>query len=113
MTGRTWMALVAGMVLGGLACSGWLAQPTGTANAAATPGSSSDVIAITTDSPTGTQLLYLIDSRQQVFSVYEFDTKKSKLKLAAARGYAADHQLQEYNTESPTVADIEKLVHSR
>ena len=56
------------------------------------------------------QLVFVVDPRAQVLSVYEFDTKKSRLKLAAVRHYAADHQLSEYNNEAPNVADIEKLV---
>lgn len=113
MNKRSVLAFVAGMAVCGCICQFFPGQPEKTAVAAPTAGSSSDVMAITTDSPSGTQLLYLIDARQQVFSVYEFDTKRTKLKLAAVRQYSLDHQLQEYNTESPTVSEIEKLVRPR
>lgn len=69
-----------------------------------------DLIAFTSDAANGTQLLYLVDPKQKTFSIYELDTRKSKLKLAVVRHYAADHQLAEFNNEPPQVGEIEKLV---
>lgn len=66
-----------------------------------------------TSESAGGQLVYLIDQKQKVLSVYEFDGKKHKLKLAAVRHYAADHLLAEFNNEAPTVADVEQLVRPR
>lgn len=112
MNRRTATAFVAGMGVCGCMWLLMLGRPGQVASAGPAVGGG-DVLAFTTENPNGVQHLYLIDTRQQVFSVYEFDTKKSKLKLAAARQYSADHQLQEYNTESPTVSEIEKLVRPR
>lgn len=76
-------------------------------------GSAPEVVAFTADAVNGGQVLYLIDPKQKVVSLYEFDTKKAKLKLAAVRHYEADQQLSEFNNEPPTVAEIEKLVRQR
>lgn len=72
-----------------------------------------NLVAITKDSGAGTQILYLIDPQQKVLSVYEFDARKTKLKLAAVRHYSADQLLSEFNNDSPHVAEIDKLVRQR
>jgi hypothetical protein len=77
------------------------------------PARAGETIAFTTPSSSGGHLLYVIDGREKVLSVYEVDGKKSKLKLTAARHFQADHQLAEFNNEAPAVADIEALVRRR
>jgi hypothetical protein len=75
--------------------------------------STAHLIAVTQESPTGGQSIVLIDAKDKVFSVYEYDARKSKLKLSAVRQFHADHQLAEFNNDAPFVSDIEKLVKQR
>ncbi len=108
-------SLVGILLLGGFA--GWLAAsltalpPVKAEVATVAPGA--DVLAITKDTSSGSQVLYLIDPGQKVLSVYEYDPRKSKLKLSAARHYASDQLLSEFNNDSPHVAEIDKLVRQR
>ena len=106
------------LVLGGLAgwaatmlASGWHAPM----QAAAPPasGSGGETIAVVSDPASGAQTVYVLDPKQKAFSVYVYDARKEKLRLAAARHFAADHQLSEYNNEQPSVADIERLTRER
>lgn len=71
------------------------------------------LVAITSRTETGAELICLIDPQDKVLSIYEYDSKKTRLKLAAVRQFSSDHQLAEFNNEPPKVADIEKLVHPR
>lgn len=104
------------LLLGGL--TGWLSANLGMVQQpvkaeVATLAPESDLVAITKDTPSGSQVLYLIDPGQKVLSVYEYDPRKSKLKMCAARHYASDQLLSEFNNDSPHVAEIDKLVRQR
>lgn len=106
-----------GMVFGAFAAGlvvGWVSlyrQGTPTVEAAgASAASRGELIAISADAANGSHVVYLIDPHEKVLSAYQFDPKKSRMKLSAVRHYAADHQLSEFNNEPPFVADIERLV---
>ncbi len=73
----------------------------------------SSMIAFTSENGPDGKLFCLIDPKEKVLSIYEFDLKKSKLKLAAVRHVGADHQLAEFNNEEPSVSKIEQLVRRR
>lgn len=103
--------LVFGVVLGGLFSRPALFAPASAQ--AAIAGAGGETVAFVNESASGGQFLYLIDPKQKVLSVYEFDPRKTKLKLAAVRHFSADHQLAEFNNEPPMVADIERLVRPR
>lgn len=75
-----------------------------------TPPVNSDVIALTQNGPSGVQWIYLVDVRQRVLSVYEFEPKRPKLKLSAVRQFATDQELEEYNNDPPTVGEIRRFV---
>jgi hypothetical protein len=72
------------------------------------------MIAFTSAGPAATQLLYLIDTRNQAFAIYRVDPQNSKgtVKLEAARLYRSDLRLAEYNNLPPEVAAIESMVRS-
>lgn len=70
-------------------------------------------LAVVRDGVEGTQLLYLVDPAEETLCIYQFEPRKGKLKLAAARHLAADGRLLEFNNEEPHVSDIEKLVHAK
>ena len=108
---NSWILIAAGIALGWFGGRFWepATAQAGVAGAGATP----ELVAFASDLSSGGQALYLIDPKTKVLSVYEFDAKKSKLKLAAIRHYAADHQLSEFNNEQPFVADIEQLIKKR
>jgi len=55
--------------------------------------------------------LYLVDLKNRTICVYQWVTKKreTKLWLLAARTYAFDRELDEYNTE-PSPREIKELV---
>lgn len=96
---------------------GFLLGRTGTvptAKGSVAGGANGDVIAFASESAQGGgQVLYLIDPKTQVFSVYDVDPRKPKVRLAGVRHYQADHQLAEFNNDPPFVADIEKMLRSR
>jgi hypothetical protein len=103
--------LAAGMVLGGIVC---LAASRMEADGkAGTTAAAGDVASVVTSGSGNEHWVYVLDPKQKVLSVYRFDARKEKLKLTAARRYAADHQLSEYNNEGTTVADIERLIRQR
>jgi hypothetical protein len=110
-TGRGWI-LAFGLAVGAIAS--WLAFGSVGSTAFAEPSSGSGaMIAIARDGADGVQLLYLVDSSERTLCIYQFDPRKGKLKLAAARHLAADERLLEFNNDEPHVADIEKLVRSK
>lgn len=104
---------IVGALVGGLvsfAVLGWGSLPTVQAQSAAEKGSSTAIVQNAAD---GSQVVYLLDGSERTLCVYQFDPRKGKLKLAAARHLRADQQLLEFNNEEPHVSDIEKLAHSR
>lgn len=111
--GRGW-TLALGLALGASAV--WLATgPAADSVALAQQSGEADskMLAISRDGVDGAQLLYLVDTNERTLCVYQFDPRKGKLKLAAARHLAADERLLEFNNDEPHVADIEKLVRSK
>jgi hypothetical protein len=73
---------------------------------------SSGTIAFTSGAPGSAQLLYLIDTKNQVFALYRVDPQNPKgtVKLEAARQYRWDLKLSEYNNLPPEVSAIESNV---
>jgi hypothetical protein len=53
--------------------------------------------------------LYLVDLEQRTICVYQWMSGSRKLRLLAARTYAFDRELDEYNTE-PSPQEIKELV---
>jgi hypothetical protein len=81
--------------------------------AAATPqAEASGTVVVTSNSPRGDQILYLIDTKNQAFAVYRVDPQNPKgaVKLEAARQYRWDLRLAEFNNLPPDVAAIESMV---
>jgi hypothetical protein len=107
---KTFIAGVSVGLLSSLAVLGWGSLPTAQAESAAEKGSSTAIVQNAAD---GSQVVYLLDDAERTLCVYQFDPRKGKLKLAAARHLRADQQLLEFNNEEPHVSDIEKLAHSR
>jgi len=77
---------------------------------AAAGGESGGTIAFTTNANGGLQLLYLIDTRSQAFTIYRVDSTKGTVKLDAARQYGWDLKLTAYNNLGPEVTAIESIV---
>jgi hypothetical protein len=104
---------VPGLVLG-LAVSWWAGGRDATAQAAMPGAESNGTIAFT--SPTGgsSQLLYLIDTRNQSFAIYRVDPQAARgsgaVKLEAARQYRYDLKLSEYNNLPPEVTSVEAMI---
>jgi len=55
--------------------------------------------------------IYLIDLDNSTMSLYEWEHSQRKLTLLAVRNFAADGQLDEYNT-APSPREIRKIVDS-
>ncbi|MHC4562773.1 MAG: hypothetical protein ACYS8X_08395 [Planctomycetota bacterium] len=55
--------------------------------------------------------LYLVDLEKQTICVYQYAKTSKKLRLLAARTYAFDTQLDDYNTE-PSPRQVRELVQS-
>jgi hypothetical protein len=76
----------------------------------------SGTIAFTTNVPgsvTGSQLLYLIDTKSRAFAIYRVEAPnnaKGSVKLEAARQYQWDLKLSDYNNLGLQPTDIETAV---
>ncbi len=57
----------------------------------------------------GTFGLYLVDEQRGTMAVYEYLPAERKLTLRAARAFAYDLALEQYNTE-PSPAEVAKMV---
>ena len=104
---------VAGMSVGllaSVALIGWGTSPALRAETALPEGNQTAIVQNAAD---GSQVVYLLDGAERTLCVYQYDPRKGKLKLAAARHLRADQQLLEFNNEEPHVSDIEKLARSR
>lgn len=53
---------------------------------------------------------YVMDVDAQTLVAYEYNPGDRTLRLSAARSFVYDRQLKEYNTGSPTPAEVAKLV---
>lgn len=104
----TGLAVLAGLGLGWL-----LAQRAEPVHAQAQIAPAQGLMALLDGPDAGPKLLYVIDPRDRVLCIYDFDVRKNKLRLAAVRHFAADMQLAEFQNEPPTVANIEELVQKR
>ncbi|MHC5542582.1 hypothetical protein ACYOEI_30525 [Singulisphaera rosea] len=82
--------------------------------AAAATGDPSGTLAFTTQADGGAQILYLIDTRSQAFTVYRIDPMggDKTVKLVGARQYLWDMKLSQFNNQQPEVAAIESMVKS-
>jgi hypothetical protein len=73
-------------------------------------GESGGTIAFTTPVNNSVQMLYLIDTRSQAFTIYRVDSTKGTVKLDAARQDDWDLKLTAYNNLGPEVTAIESIV---
>lgn len=54
--------------------------------------------------------VYLLDVDTQTISVYKTDPRQSRFKLMAVRSYRHDRYLQDFNNDSPTPKEVQKLI---
>ncbi len=119
MSAATWRSVVRfgvpGMLAGlafawamGLVPVGSLRAQTGPA----VPAGGTGIIAFTTNGTGSTQLLYVIDTRNQALAIYRVDPQDAKgsLKLEATRHFRWDLSLGEFNNQPPEVATVESMV---
>jgi hypothetical protein len=52
---------------------------------------------------------YVMDVDRQTLMVYQYNPGDRKLKLLAAREFAHDRRLREFNTDSPTPSEVETM----
>jgi hypothetical protein len=104
-------------LLAGLALAWWGGGgrgPTALAQGLGRPGEPNGTIAFTSTMASGSQMLYLIDTKAQAFAVYRYEPSGLKgagtVKLEACRQYRYDLMLSEYNNAAPNVSDIEAMV---
>jgi hypothetical protein len=85
------------------------------AQAAPNPAEGNGTVALTAAGPGTSQLLYLIDTRNQAFAIYRVDPQELKgtVKLEAARQYRWDLKLGEFNNQPPEVTAVESMVGTR
>jgi len=101
----------------GLALAWWAGGggPTARAQGAAPVAEAGGTIAFAS-TPTGTssQMLYLIDTKEQAFAVYRVEPTGPRgsgtVKLEASRRYRYDLQLSEYNNLPPEASAVEAMV---
>jgi hypothetical protein len=105
---------VAGFAVGALWFGGVLSPKLAAGPAGSVGATGGEIIAFASEVNGGAnQALFFLDPKQKIFSIYDYDVRKGKLKLAAVRHFAADQQLAEFNNEPPYVAEIEKLIRQR
>ena len=79
--------------------------PTAQGQAGAAGGAT---MAVVTGVPSSNQdePIFILDSRNETFAVYEFNPGTRKFGLKAVRTYKYDKQVEEYQNERPSVADV-------
>lgn len=102
-------------ILAGLALAWFLGGsvvPNAFAQQAATRELNGTIAFTTTGGAGPTQLLYLIDTRNQAFAVYRVDPSdpNGAVKLEGTRQYRWDLQLSEYNNHEPNVVAVQSMV---
>jgi hypothetical protein len=105
---------VPGVVLG-LASAWWAGGSRPVAAQAGVPGAEANgTIAFTSSTGGSSQLLYLIDTKNQSFAIYRVEPQSARgtgaVKLEAARQYRYDLKLSEYNNLPPEVGQVEGMV---
>ncbi len=91
--------------------------PTARAQATAPASEANGTIAfVSTPAGSGSQTLYLIDTKVQAFAVYRVEPTGPRgsgtVKLEAARQYRYDLKLSEYNNQPPEASAVEAMVKS-
>jgi hypothetical protein len=78
-------------------------------------GEASGTLAFTSPAGGTAQLLYLVDTKTRAFAIYRVDpaNPKGTVKLEAARQYAFDLRLAQYNNQPPEVTAIESMVRTQ
>ena len=101
------------LIVGGLALltAGTLVQLGRAVDDAPGPGfaAPSNVMAVTGQITRDSYGIYLVDLNNQTLCVYQYVSPQKKLRLLAARTFAFDSQLDDYNTE-PSPREIRALV---
>jgi hypothetical protein len=105
-------AIVVGLsaLAGGLLCQVFL---TGAAQAQATSGQKGNVFALAGQISKDNYGIFLVDSGTSTMAIYEWVPDKvqgRKLHLVAARNFAFDLQLDDYNNSEPLPRDVKALV---
>lgn len=78
------------------------------------PASSADgLLAMNATTPTGDQLITVIDRQQQVMSVYLVESKTGEINLKSVRNLRWDFMMDEFNGTKPLPEEIRALVHPR
>jgi hypothetical protein len=119
MTRSGWIAALrnagVGLAVGVALTVTWIAGRPAPIRAQATPAEAAGTIALTASGPGTSQLLYLIDTKNQAFAVYRVDPQELKgtVKLEAARQYRWDLKLGEFNNQPPEVSAVESMVGTR
>jgi len=91
-------AVVIGVVLGGTVRD---------AAQAATEGQAGSIIALVGDERNNYMPVVLVDVRDQTLVIYEYNYGSGDLKLQSARSFRADKMLRDFNTDGPTVDEVE------
>ena len=80
-------------------------------------GEASGTLAFTSSAGGTAQLLYLVDTKTRAFAIYRVDpsnpNQRGTVKLEAARQYAFDLRLAQYNNQPPEVTAIESMVRTQ
>ena len=104
--GKPALLMAACLLAGGLLWQVAWAQP---AVAPVAPAGAPGVVAVTGQIAPDSYGIYLLDPQARTIALYEWDMGRGSLRLRAARSYASDTQLEEYNTQ-PSPREIRKLV---
>lgn len=89
------------------------AKPENTGSLVTQAGVSGDMIALSTPTEQGRQLLTIVDSKQRTVAIYHVDEATGEITLRSVRQIEWDLKLSEFNSDSPLPGDIRRLLEQR
>lgn len=105
-----WVAVALLGVVAGLLIAQLFAAPPALAQTGSAEGHASSVFAIAGQLTRDTYGLYLVDVPNSTICVYQYLPIDRRFRLMAARTFLYDRQLDSYNSDSPTPAEVRDLV---
>lgn len=76
-------------------------------------GVAGDMIALSTPTQQGPQLLTIVDAKQRTVAIYHVDAATGEIALRSVRQIEWDLKLSEFNSDSPLPGEIRSLLEQR
>lgn len=85
----------------------------GSGNLVTHAGVAGDMIALSTPTRQGPQLLTIVDAKQRTVAIYHVDAATGEIALRSVRQIEWDLKLSEFNSDSPLPGEIRSLLEQR